>query len=128
MSFLEKTKSVFNFVATKQENYGIKKYGHELQPHDSRHDWLNMTIEEMVDGFKYLVAERERRDENLKQIINLTNLIADGLSESDLGCSEYKYIRTLLESVQGHCKAISKNLENDTIETDKYELGKKISL
>ena len=61
-TYLEKTIRKFAETAHSQEEKGIEKYGHELQPLDNKWDWLEMAKEELVDAFKYLSAERERRD------------------------------------------------------------------
>ena len=61
-TFLEKTISQFSKTARTQEMKGIEKYGHELQPMENKYDWLEMAKEELIDGFKYLAAEQERRD------------------------------------------------------------------
>ena len=58
--FIEEVKSEFAWVAEKQEEKGIKKYGHELRPLDD-YDWLEMAKEELVDAFKYLECERIKR-------------------------------------------------------------------
>jgi hypothetical protein len=62
MTFLHKVLTQFNQAATAQELKGLEKYGHELQPMDPKWDWLKMAKEELVDGFKYLAAEQERRE------------------------------------------------------------------
>lgn len=67
-TFLEKTIFSFGKTARTQEMKGIEKYGHELQPHENKYDWLEMAKEELVDGFKYLTAEQERRDKLVKEI------------------------------------------------------------
>jgi|GEM_PF-2936810 hypothetical protein len=67
-TFLEKVIDQFADTATSQEKKGIEKYGHELQPMDPKWDWLAMAKEEFVDGFKYLAAEQERRNELIKEI------------------------------------------------------------
>ena len=61
-TFLEKVITQFSKTARTQEMKGIEKYGHELQPMENKYDWLEMAKEEFVDGFKYLAAEKERRD------------------------------------------------------------------
>ncbi len=57
---LEHTKDEFIKVANSQERKGIEKYGKSLDPMDD-YDWLEMALEEQVDGTKYLVAEMEKR-------------------------------------------------------------------
>jgi|SRR5690625_4111655 len=48
-------------VAESQERKGIEKYGQRLDPLDNKHDFLEMALEEQVDGFKYLHAEINKR-------------------------------------------------------------------
>lgn len=62
-------KSIVKFieVAKSQEEYGINKYGQPLNPLDN-YDWLEMALEELVDGFKYLHAEQVKRRHVIKQI------------------------------------------------------------
>lgn len=67
-TYLEKTIRRFAETARAQEEKGIAKYGHELQPLDHKWDWLEMAKEELVDAFKYLSAERERRDVLITEI------------------------------------------------------------
>lgn len=67
--FLNKVIKLFNDVATAQEHKGVEKYGHELRPHDTKWDWLEMAEEEIVDAFKYLAAEKERRNVVLNTVI-----------------------------------------------------------
>jgi len=43
------------------------KYGKALDPLD-RYDWLQMCTEELVDAFKYLQAEKEKRTFILNKI------------------------------------------------------------
>lgn len=59
--FLAQCLSRFVAVAFLQEDKGIKKYGHPLNPKDD-YDWITMTEEEMADGWKYLQCVREARD------------------------------------------------------------------
>lgn len=65
---LRKTITEFVRVADTQEIKGIEKYGVPLDPFYSidpktnkPYDWIQMTIEEIVDAFKYLIAEREKK-------------------------------------------------------------------
>lgn len=62
LTFLEKVNLSFSAIAEEQENKGMEKYGHEVQPLEKKWDWLKMAGEELVDAFKYLAAEHERRD------------------------------------------------------------------
>lgn len=75
-SHLEKVKEKFEETANQQELKGIEKYGQLLDPLDN-YDWLKMAAEEQVDGFKYLVAEMEKR----KFIVNKLRNLIDHKSE-----------------------------------------------
>lgn len=63
MKHLESSIGKFEEVAIEQEHKGLEKYGQPLDPHDKTYDWLEMTIEEVVDAFKYLHAEQVARKE-----------------------------------------------------------------
>lgn len=67
----------FDRVARSQEEKGIEKYGQPLNPFD-RYDWIEMALEECVDGFKYLLAEKVKRDTTIKKIEELLNLDIEG--------------------------------------------------
>lgn len=62
MTFLQRVCNQFFRTADSQEQKGMEKYGHEVQPHDPKWDWNRMAEEEIVDAYKYILAERERRD------------------------------------------------------------------
>lgn len=100
MTFLDKVISSFSKTARTQEMKGIEKYGHELQPLEQKYDWLEMAKEEIVDGFKYLEAERERRDFITKKIeyklVQLTQC-----DSYNLRCSFVKDILAELDNLQG---------------------------
>ena len=68
MEHLHNTLIKFSQVAHEQEKKGIAKYGYPLNPHENKHDWLEMAVEELVDGFKYLHAEQVRRKQIVKEI------------------------------------------------------------
>jgi len=63
-----------------QELKGKEKYGEPLNPHNKNYDWLEMAIEEVVDGFKYLHAEQVKRERivaKIREIIQYnTNILA----------------------------------------------------
>src|SRR5690625_2868522 len=61
MQHLKSSIDKFTDGAKKQEDKGIEKYGQPLEPTDTKQDWLEMAIEEQVDGFKYLHAEQVKR-------------------------------------------------------------------
>lgn len=126
LNFISKVLQIFTRVAIRQEGYGIKKYGKPLDPMDRQHDWLNMTIEELVDGFKYLLAERERRDilasEGLKRIAEIREIVQN----SEIDSSEYEYINLHLNSIEGIFRTLTFNLEKDDIHTEKFSDGQKI--
>lgn len=60
--FVDIATEKFKQINEAQEAKGLKKYGHEVKPLEPKWDWLEMAEQELVDGFKYLVAEKERRD------------------------------------------------------------------
>jgi len=68
MKHLKDSINKFNEGAKKQEDKGIEKYGQPLEPTDTKHDWLEMAIEEQVDGVKYLHAEQIKRKHITDQI------------------------------------------------------------
>lgn len=68
MEFLKAVIRRFAGIAEKQEEKGLKKYEQTLDPMDTKWDWLLMAEEELVDGFKYLAAERERRNRILRDV------------------------------------------------------------
>ena len=49
-----------------QDEYGVKKYGTTLK-HTQNYDWLQMFLEEMADGLKYIQNEMDRK----KQVIEI---------------------------------------------------------
>lgn len=85
MSHLDHAKIVFNHVADEQENKGIQKYGQALDPLDD-YNWLEMAVEEQVDGFKYLTAEMEKR----AYIVSMIRTVTDD-----------PYINHLLDRLEG---------------------------
>ncbi|RDW17026.1 hypothetical protein CWR48_15605 [Oceanobacillus arenosus] len=90
---LERTKHLFGKVADSQEDKGIAKYGKPLDPMDN-YDWLQMALEEQVDGTKYLIAEMEKR----RNIINeIRLLVADNCSSF----AAFQEIKQLLDRLEG---------------------------
>jgi len=71
MKHLNDTIDKFAEKAKSQEEKGLVKYGKPLDPLDD-YDWLEMANDEMVDGYKYLVAEKEKRKFIAGKIRNLT--------------------------------------------------------
>lgn len=57
---LYETIEEFDYVANNQEKKGIAKYGKPLDPMDN-YDWLQMANEELVDAYKYFMAEKVKR-------------------------------------------------------------------
>lgn len=49
-------------VSYKQDDYGIEKYKTNLK-HTQRYDWLQMFLEEMADGLKYIQNEMDRKQQ-----------------------------------------------------------------
>ena len=68
MQHLKSSIDKFTDGAKKQEDKGVTKYGQPLDPLDKNYDWLEMAIEEQVDGFKYLHAEQVKRKHITDQI------------------------------------------------------------
>ncbi|GGN64503.1 hypothetical protein [Oceanobacillus indicireducens] len=71
MEHLEKVNKKFSETAYLQEMKGIQKYGKPLDPMDN-YDWLEMAAEEQVDGYKYLIAEMEKRKFVAERIRTIT--------------------------------------------------------
>lgn len=105
MTFLQFVISKFTKSATDQENKGIEKYGHELQPMDPKWDWLNMAEEELIDGFKYLCAERERRDKVLREVFDELTRIQEPMKWNKNAAGHYG-----IELVKMKLTTLSKNL------------------
>ena len=59
-------------INKRQDTKGFKKYGQYLA-HLDDYDWMEMASEEMVDGFKYLIAEKHKRGHIVAQIRALTD-------------------------------------------------------
>ncbi|TFJ92161.1 hypothetical protein [Lentibacillus salicampi] len=72
LDHLHLTKDKFSEMANIQERKGIMKYGQPLDPLDN-YDWLEMAQEEQTDGYKYLVAEQEKRKFIANKIRRLTD-------------------------------------------------------
>lgn len=80
MNHLDASNKKFKRVAFTQEMKGLDKYGEPLDPLNKEFDWLEMCIEEQVDGFKYLHAEQVKRAHivaEIREIIKYnTNILA----------------------------------------------------
>lgn len=103
--FLKLVTGKFAEGANKQEVKGIEKYGVPLNPMDN-YDWLNMAEEELIDGYKYLVAERTRRDAILKEIVEDINNMKNGLEYAEGGEA---YIE-MLNAIEAKLRKLSKNI------------------
>lgn len=53
-----------------QDEFGLKKYGVPLNPHDPQYDWLEMAQQELADGLKYFIAEKVRRNQVVLSVLN----------------------------------------------------------
>lgn len=95
MHHLKSSINKFNEGAKKQEDKGIEKYGQPLDPLDNRYDWLEMAIEEQVDGFKYLHAEQVKR----KHITDQIRL----LIKNNTIPMVHDQIVVLLDQLEGRC-------------------------
>ncbi|KGX84465.1 hypothetical protein [Pontibacillus litoralis] len=71
---LRRSIAEFSGVAISQEEKGVAKYGKPLDPRDN-YNWLEMAKEELVDGFKYLEAERVKRQRSVARIRELLHLL-----------------------------------------------------
>jgi len=71
MNHLKRTVNKFEEMAVSQEEKGMEKYGKPIDPLDD-YDWLEMADEEMVDGYKYLHAEKIKRKFIVDKIRKLT--------------------------------------------------------
>lgn len=101
--FLNKVNDDFKTTATSQERKGIIEYGQPLDPMDERYDWIDMARSEMVDGYKYLLAEEERRDQTLlKAFEEIDVIIAMNF--------ENKKLESDLNNVKLTLKKMSKNI------------------
>lgn len=109
MNFFQRVVTKFSTVAFKQEEKGVRKYGKELDPYNvdpetgKPYDWLGMAEEEMVDGYKYLFAERERRDKVLTTIKEMTEVI-------DLYAHDPDLVQSYTSSIRNHIKLINQNI------------------
>lgn len=56
----KKTLNTLERVMYSQDNYGIEKYKKPLN-HTMNYDWLQMFLEEIADGLKYIQNEMDRR-------------------------------------------------------------------
>jgi len=92
MEHLHETLIKFSKVAHSQEEKGVAKYGKPLNPSD-KYDWIEMAIEEMVDGFKYILAEQHRRKAVIKKIRQAIN--------TDVKPSKHDEISILLDKLEG---------------------------
>lgn len=100
--FLAEVVSIFTSAAIKQEVKGLKRYGQTLDPLSTQgFDWLEMAKEELVDAFKYLQAERVRRDVLITAAISQIEEACQWLAE----CGAPSHVLVLLDkarsSIQG---------------------------
>lgn len=92
LKHLHNTLIDFAHVANEQEKKGIEKYGQPLDPDDS-YDWLEMAKEELVDGYKYLLAEQVRRNRVIDDIRQIMR--------TDVKPDVYNKINDLLKELEG---------------------------
>ena len=83
-------KSLFQLkqVMQQQDEYGIRKYGKELGPRDN-YNWINMFMEEMADGLKYIQCEVENKIDVIR--------ILNGALQMERPDSKDAYIKYALE-------------------------------
>src|SRR5690625_1336623 len=99
MEHLHNTLIKFSQVAHSQEKKGIAKYGKPLVPADD-YDWIELAIEEQVDGFKYLLADkriREFKRQKRKIVIDK----ARQAIKTDVSPKKHDEITRLLDKVEG---------------------------
>jgi hypothetical protein len=65
----KKTLKTLEKVMLAQDDYGFAKYKKPLTPH-MNYDWLQMFLEEMADGLKYIQNEIDRK----AQVIRLLEI------------------------------------------------------
>jgi hypothetical protein len=112
-----------------QDEFGIKKYGQPLDPMDTRHDWLNMAGDELVDCFKYFIAERERRDNVLLKVDSRLNKVHSILTDNKpLTNYDKQLILSNIELLKNDIRAISHNLDGEVKGTTKYKEGKVVTI
>lgn len=93
MKHVESSIAVFETVARKQAEKGLEKYDQSLDPLDKRYDWLEMAMEELVDGIQYLHAEMIKR----KYIVmKIREEIQTGVTPE-----KYDKINRLLDELEG---------------------------
>lgn len=80
-----RTLTTLEKVMFAQDDYGLEKYGKALK-HEYKYDWLQMFLEEMADGLKYIQNEIDRKE-------LIIGILGQGL-ESD---EPKKYIQSALE-------------------------------
>ncbi|WP_373894433.1 hypothetical protein [Virgibacillus sp. CBA3643] len=80
---LNKVINKFEETARYQESKGILKYGNPLDSLDN-YDWLEMAEQEQVDGYKYLVAEMEKRKFIATKIRKLLNYKENSVSNTEI--------------------------------------------
>lgn len=68
LPFTQFVRDIFTATAHKQDQKGLVKYNQPLDPYDSKHDWNVMIEEELVDAYKYLIAERTKRDKVIEEL------------------------------------------------------------
>jgi hypothetical protein len=103
--FLKLVTGKFNEKAISQEAKGIVKYGVPLNPMDD-YDWLNMADDELIDGYKYFVAERTKRDTVLKDVMCCLTTMKESLEKEQNGEA---YIAAI-EAVEFKLRQLSKNI------------------
>lgn len=83
MEHLEYAKELFNQSADDQEEKGMEKYGQALEPLDN-YCWLDMAIQEQTDGFKYLAAEKVKREFVVGKIRKLLDYKENSVSRVEI--------------------------------------------
>jgi hypothetical protein len=71
-------------VMYKQDDFGIEKYGVPLKDHYD-YDWLQMFMEEMADGLKYIQNEMDRKNKVIQTL------------ELAIASNEFELVKSALE-------------------------------
>ncbi|WP_026572482.1 hypothetical protein [Bacillus sp. UNC438CL73TsuS30] len=80
----QKSLKTLEKVMFSQDDYGFEKYKKPLS-HEMNYDWMQMFLEEMADGLKYIQNEMDRKAKVIELLENALKLESMILVESALG-------------------------------------------
>jgi hypothetical protein len=80
----DKTLETLKEVMYKQDDFGMDKYGVPLKDHYD-YDWLQMFMEEMADGLKYIQNEMDRKNKVIQTL------------ELAIASNEFELVKSALE-------------------------------